>query len=166
MGSIDCVKDLVLGLLVSCLANASYFKLTYSNPKGEIYLACDILHECDMAIKLKSTTHERQTLQHKFHVLMTLGGGAGIPSVHWFGPEGSYNTMVVDHLGSSLQDLFVCSNLKFSKRTVSALMVQLVIQIVDIPHPTCWFHLHRSVAYSTFILATSYIVIWNQVIFL
>ena len=100
--------------------------MAYSHLSGDIYLANDILDGHSIAVKLKSTINEHQTLEHKFRILKTLGGGVGFPIVHWFGSEEGYNAIVFDHLGPSLEDLFVCSNYKFSRETVSNLALQLV----------------------------------------
>lgn len=93
---------------------------------GETYLARDILQECDVAVKLESTASEHQTLEHEYYVMKTLGGGMGVPSPYWFGQEGSFNAIVFDCLGPSLQDLYISSRSKFSTRTVSAIALQMV----------------------------------------
>lgn len=118
-------------------AYATYDRLPDSLLKGDIYLARDILHDRDVAVKLESTAYKQQTLEHEFHVLKTLSGGVGIPSVHWFGAEGNYNAIVFDRLGPSLQDLFVRSNFKFSTKTVSTLARQLVSQIKYVHIQAC-----------------------------
>ena len=54
-----------------------------------------------------------QLLEHEFCILKTLGRGVGFPIVHWFDSEEDYNAVIFDHLGPSLEDLFVHSNYKF-----------------------------------------------------
>ena len=100
--------------------------MAYSHSSGDIYLANDILDGCSIAIKLESTINKQQTLEHEFLILKTLGRGVKFPIVHWFGSEEGYNAIIFDHLGPSLEDLFICSNYKFSRGTVSNLATQLV----------------------------------------
>jgi len=59
----------------------------------------------------------------------------GIPTLHWFGVEGDYNVMVIDLLGSSLEDLFNFCNKKLSLKTVLMLADQIVF----------FFHFHINI---------------------
>jgi casein kinase I family protein HRR25 len=100
--------------------------LTYSCLSGDIYLAYDILGGNDVAVKLEYASGKSQTLEHEYHILKTLGGRVGFPRVHWFGSEGSYNAIVFDCLGPSLEDLFIYSNYKIPSTIISNLARQLV----------------------------------------
>ena len=93
---------------------------------GEIFLAEDILLQQNVVIKLEPLAGKCHTLKHKFHVYKKLCGGIGIPAVHWFGTEAGFNTMVMDCLGQSLDDLFVDCNFWFTLKTVLSLAGQLV----------------------------------------
>ena len=137
MVDIDCMISLVLVHLMSHEHQASVFDLQLFT--GDIYLASDILDGCSIAIKLEPTTNRHQILEHKFHVLKTLGGGVGFPTIYWFGSEEGYNTIIFNCLGPSLEELFVHSNRKFSGGTISNLALQLVSSFacVKILHTYC-----------------------------
>lgn len=64
-------------------------------------------------------------LEHEYEVLRKLQGGIGIPRVIWMGTEGSYQAMVFESLGSSLQRLLE-KMLCLSLPQVAKLGVQLV----------------------------------------
>jgi hypothetical protein len=93
---------------------------------GDVYLATNVISGQEIAIKLESTDAQKPQLRHEFDVYRSLAGGAGIPSVGWFGTESKYNAMVLQHLGPSLEDLFNRCNRKFSLKTVILLGDQLV----------------------------------------
>ena len=93
---------------------------------GEIYLALDILSEKDVVIKLEPAHAKQHTVEHEFCTYKKLGGKTGIPRVHWFGTEAGFNVMVMDHLGLSLDELFVRCHRRFSVKTVLLLTHQLV----------------------------------------
>lgn len=78
-----------------------------------------------------------------------LVGGAGIPAVHWFGVEGDYNAMVMDLLGSSLEDLFTYCQRKFSLKTV-AMIADQMIQRVEYLHNNHF--LHRDIKPDNFLM--------------
>jgi len=81
-----------------------------------------------------------------------LNGGAGIPSVHWFGVEGDYNAMVMDLLGSSLEDLFTFCKRKFSLKTV-AMIADQMIQRVEFLHNNHF--LHRDIKPDNFLIGVN-----------
>jgi len=51
---------------------------------------------------------------------------AGVPNIKWFGVEGDYNTLVMDLLGPSLEDLFNFCSRKLSLKSVLMLADQMV----------------------------------------
>ena len=72
---------------------------------------------------------EHLTIEHEFHVYKKLGCGIGIPRVHWFGTEASFNAIVIDSLGQSLKELFTHCHFRFSVKTVLLLACQLVSEV-------------------------------------
>lgn len=87
----------------------------------------------EVAIKLKLNNIDFSALNREADVYQTLVGGAGIPHVHWYGEEWSYNVMVLDLLGPSLADLFHCCGRKFSLKTVLLIVDQLICRF-------CYIH--------------------------
>jgi len=61
-----------------------------------------------VAIKLESIVNSCH-LEHKYKVLNQLSGGKGVPQPLWFSREGSYQAMVLEHLGPSLDKLLQAS---------------------------------------------------------
>jgi casein kinase I family protein HRR25 len=83
-------------------------------PVGDIYLGINIISGEEVAIKLESVKAKHPQLEYESKVYKTLTGGVRVPFVRWFRTECDYNTMVIDILGPSLEDLFNFCNRKFS----------------------------------------------------
>lgn len=131
---------------------------------GEIYFAHDILTGQDVAIKLKPIDGRNHTLEHEFHVYNKLNKGTGIPCVCWFGTEASFNVMVIDRLGLSLEDIFVCCHFRFTVKIVALLACQLVCAIICYVTTCGLMSMFRSAVCSLSTLATLFTMISNLAI--
>ena len=65
---------------------------------GDIYLGSEVGSNLEVAIKLESIRSRHPQLLYESKLYKILEGGVGIPHLYWFGVEGDYNVMVVDHL--------------------------------------------------------------------
>ena len=93
----------------------------------------------EVAIKLEPVKSKHPQLLYESKLYKILAGGAGIPTVRWFGVEGDYSVMVMDLLGPSLEDLFNFCHRKFSLKTVLMLADQL-IQRIEYVHSKSFIH--------------------------
>lgn len=96
---------------------------------GEIYLGVNIQTNEEVAIKLESVNSKHQQLLYESKLIRLLQGGPGLPGVLWYGVEGSFNVLVMDLLGPSLEDLFNYCGRLFSLKTVLMLADQMVCRI-------------------------------------
>jgi len=42
---------------------------------------------------------------HKYSIYQAISGLSGIPKVYWYGREGPYHVIVLDHLGSTFEEI-------------------------------------------------------------
>ena len=89
-------------------------------------MCINIVSKVEIAVKLEPLNAEKPQLEHEHEVYKSLACGLGIPSIYWFGTEGEYSAMVLEHLGPSLEDIFHRFNRKFSLKTVLILADQMV----------------------------------------
>jgi hypothetical protein len=84
---------------------------------------------------------------YEFKVIQHLGSGCilvlvfvvGIPKLYWCGSEGDHNVMVMELLGSNMEELFNLYHRKFSLKTVLMIADQMVkkLLIVDFKAKVC-----------------------------
>lgn len=96
---------------------------------GDIYLGTDMLSGTEFAVKLESVKSKHPQLIYESKIYKILGGGVGLPSIHWFGVEGEYNVMVIDLLGPSLEFLFNICGRRFQLKTVLMIADQLICRL-------------------------------------
>ena len=63
----------------------------------------------------------------------------GIPYIRWYGVEGSYNVLVMDLLGPSLEDLFNRCGRRFSLKTTLMIADQVLLR-VEYVHSKSFIH--------------------------
>jgi casein kinase 1 len=118
---------------------------------GEVYLTNNTQTGEELAIKLESVKSESPQLLYEAKLYNFLAGGLGVPSVHWYGVEGENNMMVMDLLGSSLENLFESRNRKLSLKTVLMIADQLVDRIEYVHSKSL---LHRDIKPDNFLIGT------------
>lgn len=119
---------------------------------GEIFLAVNINTGEEVAVKLESQKARHPQLLYESKVYRILAGGVGIPVVRWFGVhEKSYNVLVMDLLGPSLEDLFSFCSRRFSLKTVLMLADQMIARIEYMHNKS---FLHRDLKPDNFLMGT------------
>ncbi|GBF96098.1 casein kinase [Raphidocelis subcapitata] len=106
---------------------------------GEIFLGTNLQTGEEVGIKLESIKARHPQLLYESKLYKILQGGAGIPSLRWYGIEGEYNVMVIDLLGPSLEDLFNFCGRKFTVKTVLMLADQMISR-VEYVHSRSFIH--------------------------
>mmetsp|Transcript_18022 Transcript_18022/g.27008 ORF Transcript_18022/g.27008 Transcript_18022/m.27008 type:complete len:339 (+) Transcript_18022:158-1174(+) len=96
---------------------------------GDVYYGVNTLTNTPVAIKLENRKTPVEQLLFEGRVYKLLKGGLGIPHVHWCGKEGDFNVMVMDLLGSTLQELLDKCGGKFSLKTTLMLVLQMISRV-------------------------------------
>uniref|UniRef100_A0A6B0VB64 non-specific serine/threonine protein kinase n=1 Tax=Ixodes ricinus TaxID=34613 RepID=A0A6B0VB64_IXORI len=96
---------------------------------GDIYLGINMANGEEVAVKLESCKARHPQLLYESKLYKILMGHEGIPHTKWFGTERSYNVLVMDLLGPSLEDLFNFCSRRFTMKTVLLLADQLVSRV-------------------------------------
>ena len=120
---------------------------------GEVYLAENTETHEFVAVKLEPNTVNHSQLLNEKRAYARLNGCVGIPRVHWYGKEGDYNVLIIDLLGSSLQQLFVDQKKKFTLKTVLMIALQVLARIETIHKKGL---IHRDIKPENFVVGFHY----------
>jgi casein kinase 1 len=106
---------------------------------GEIYLGVSLLSGEEVAIKLENKRTRHPQLIYESKILRMLGGSRGVPEVMAVGTDGEYNYMVMELLGSSLEDLITSMKHKLSLKSVLMLAEQM-LERIELVHSKHFLH--------------------------
>lgn len=99
---------------------------------GEVYEVEDV-DGAVLALKLETTsTKMTSQLKNEYDIYTELEGCRGIGNVHYFGEHENHFFLVMDLLGSSLQDLFEKCNKKFSFKTICMIAINVLESLESI----------------------------------
>ena len=125
------------------------YKKLGSGSFGDIFLGINLKTKEEIAVKLELADSRTPLLNYESTILKFLKGGEGFPVVHFFGVIGIYNVMVIDLLGSTLEDKFNICNRRFSLKTVLILAIQMLDR-VEFLHSRHF--IHRDIKPENFLL--------------
>ncbi len=122
----------IVGNLTSSMIVGGNFKVGRkigSGNFGELRLGKNIQTNENVAIKFEkaNTRTPLLAIENKFY--RRVQPAEGIPNIYYFGQTGKYNTLVMELLGASLEDLFNLCNREFSLKTVCMIAIQLLHRI-------------------------------------
>lgn len=92
---------------------------------GHIYSAANITNDETVALKLEKKEEKNDLLETESYILAYLKG-KGIPFVKSYGYSGSWNVLVMELLGRSMEDYLVKCKGKFSVKTANMIGLQMV----------------------------------------
>uniref|UniRef100_A0A0N5A171 non-specific serine/threonine protein kinase n=1 Tax=Parastrongyloides trichosuri TaxID=131310 RepID=A0A0N5A171_PARTI len=93
---------------------------------GELRLGKNLYNNEHVAIKLEAMKSKAPQLHLEYRFYKLMGQSEGLPQVHYFGPCGKYNALVMELLGNSLEDLFDLCDRKYTLKTVCMIAMQLI----------------------------------------
>ena len=106
---------------------------------GVIYMGRDLTDQKQVAIKVEPRTVKHQQLRLEAEVYRILAGSPNIPTFYEFKQLPVDSVMVMELLGSSLEELFNLCNRRFSLKTV-LLLADHMIQRIEYLHYKHFIH--------------------------
>ncbi|CAG9316660.1 unnamed protein product [Blepharisma stoltei] len=116
---------------------------------GEIFSGININTNEKIAIKFEPTSCKTPQLISEAKIMRSLEKGTGIPKIFWYGGSDNGNYMVMELLGSSLEDQYNFCHRKFTLRTTIKLADQMLHRIEFVHNNNI---IHRDIKPDNFIM--------------
>ena len=117
---------------------------------GDVYLGLNTETNEEVAIKIEESHAKFPQLLAEAKIISALKG-VGIPKVYWYGSEGTFNIMVLELLGPSLEDHFSKFSRVFSRKSIGQIAEQLFLRIEAVHSQN---YLHRDIKPDNFLTGT------------
>lgn len=95
-----------------------------------MYKATDFLHSKEVVAKIEPARIIPSVLRHEFVVLSQLAGIEEFPQPVWFGEEAGRKVLILNRLGSTLEQAFNACNRVFALYTIGDVVEQPVCVFV------------------------------------
>lgn len=79
---------------------------SFTSSLASVFLAKEIKTGAEVALKIGHADHTSSGLSHEYDVYQKIAGCTGVSPIHWFGREGVHDVIIMDYLGTSLDDFF------------------------------------------------------------
>jgi len=106
---------------------------------GDVYRGTNTETKEEVAIKAEPVDAELPQLNHEAKILEDLRNQQGFAEVFFFGQEGSYNVLIMDMLGGSLEERRHTCNGSFDAKT-TLLVAEQVLQRLEYLHSKGFVH--------------------------
>lgn len=116
---------------------------------GDIFLVTNIQTGEQLAAKMEKVNTNHPQLLYESRLYRLFQGEPGIPTIHWYGVEGNHNTLIMELLGQSLEDLLQFHNGRLSLHIVLLLAEQMITRIEFIHNKN---FLHRDIKPDNFLM--------------
>ncbi|KAI8049135.1 kinase-like domain-containing protein [Gilbertella persicaria] len=104
---------------------------------GAIFQGTNLLQNQQVAIKFEPNTSETPQLEDEYNAYKILSGSGkkrlvGVPNVYYFGHSETHYILIIDLLGSNLEELFDLCGRRFSVKTLAMLAIQMISRIQSV----------------------------------
>ncbi|KAI9446707.1 kinase-like domain-containing protein [Lactarius indigo] len=101
---------------------------------GSVYLGKDIRMTAQVALKIGQVDQSPSGLTYKYDMYKATAGCTGISPVYWYGKEGPYEVIILEHIRTSLGDLLSAQQFNLRKTFLYAPQMLSAVESLHTRH--------------------------------